>query len=231
MGYYALAEGIPEYINMLEDAQRKLARANLPMSDDQLLAIASTSVLASDHFPRPTDEWEARPRATKTWPEWKLHYRAAHLARKRQMLATGQQPNFHGAANATTADNEISMETFEKLDGYLDNIAAAATTGQATLTQLIDNNASLAASVKSLTGSVALLQAAYTQHIAKKPTTTPTPSTTPKAKVKADPNGYCWTHGFMVRESHTSKTCTNKAAGHQDAATRTNTMGGSERNK
>lgn len=229
MGYYATTDGIPEYINMLEEAQRKLARANLPMSDDQLLAIASTSVLASDHFPRPTDEWEARPRATKTWPEWKLHYRAAHLARKRQMLATGQQ---HGAANATTADNAtISMETFERLDGYLDNIAAAATTERDTLKQLIDNNASLAASVKSLTGSVALLQAAYTQHIAKKPTATPTPATTPKVKVKADPNGYCWTHGYMVRESHTSVTCTNKAAGHQDAATRTNPMGGSERNK
>jgi hypothetical protein len=83
MGYYATTDGIPEYINMLEEAQRKLARANLPMSDDQLLAIASTLVLASDHFPRPTDEWEARPRATKTWPAWKLHYRAAHLARKR----------------------------------------------------------------------------------------------------------------------------------------------------
>lgn len=51
LGYYAKAEGIPEYIDMLEDAQRKLARANLPMSDDQLLAIASTSILASGHFP------------------------------------------------------------------------------------------------------------------------------------------------------------------------------------
>ena len=68
MGYYANAEGIPEYINMLEEAQRKLARANLPMSDDQLLAIASTAVLASNHFPRATDEWEARARPNKTWP-------------------------------------------------------------------------------------------------------------------------------------------------------------------
>ena len=49
MGYYTLADGIPEYINMLEEAQRKLACANLPMSDDQLLAIASTVVLASEH--------------------------------------------------------------------------------------------------------------------------------------------------------------------------------------
>ena len=65
MGFYSTAEGIPEYINMLEEAQRKLARANLPMSDTNLLAIASTAVLASGHFPRPTDEWEALPPSTK----------------------------------------------------------------------------------------------------------------------------------------------------------------------
>jgi hypothetical protein len=56
MTYYDKADGIPEYIDLLEEGQRKLARANLLMSDDQLLAIASTAVLASGHFPRPTDE-------------------------------------------------------------------------------------------------------------------------------------------------------------------------------
>ncbi len=81
MGYYALTEGIPEYINMLEDAQRKLARAQLPMGDHQLLAIASTAVLAAQHFPRATDEWEALAPALKTWPTWKVKYRAAHIAR------------------------------------------------------------------------------------------------------------------------------------------------------
>jgi hypothetical protein len=67
MGYYADAEGIPEYINMLEEAQGKLPRADLPMSDDQLLAIASTAVLLSEHFPRPTNQWEALPCTNKTW--------------------------------------------------------------------------------------------------------------------------------------------------------------------
>ena len=49
-------DGIPEYINMMEDAQRKLERDNLPMSNEQLLAFPTTSVLASGHFPRPTDD-------------------------------------------------------------------------------------------------------------------------------------------------------------------------------
>ncbi len=54
MGYYTTADGIPEYINTLKEAQCKLAHANLPMLYDQLLAIALAAVLASEHFPRPT---------------------------------------------------------------------------------------------------------------------------------------------------------------------------------
>ena len=91
MGYYALAEGIPKYINMLEEAQRKLTRANLPMSDVQLLAILSTVVLTLGHLPLPTDNWEALATNTKMWTAWKIHYRAAHIARKWQMLAAGKQ--------------------------------------------------------------------------------------------------------------------------------------------
>ena len=161
--YYSRADGIPEYISMLEEAQHKLARANLPMSDDQLLAIASTSILASGHFPRPTDDWEALARNNKTWAAWKTHYRAAHIARKRQMLAAGATSST-GLANAVTGGNHptISQDTFARLDGYLDNLAAATTNQRTTLTQLVENNATLTANIATLTASVASLTAAYT---------------------------------------------------------------------
>ena len=231
MGYYALADGIPEYINMLEEAQRKLARANLPMSDDQLLAIASTAVLASEHFPRPTDEWEAQPRHLKTWAAWKLHYRAAHIARKRQMLAASRSG---GTANAVTPDDEaISPDTFARLDGYLDNLAAAATTERTTLSQLIENNTTLTASITSLTASVASLTAAYTLLSTGN---TAAASTRPSNRARTSNRGlankgYCWTHGYRVKEGHDSKTCKHKEEGHQDGATRANIMGGSTANK
>lgn len=229
MGYYATAEGIPEYIDMLEEAQRKSVRAKLPISDDQLLAIATTAVLGSNHFPRPTDEWEAKPTADKTWGNWKRHYRNAHIARKRQMLAAGS-PTF-GTANVVTADTTITPDTFTQLDGYLNNLAAAATTEKSTLAQLVENNASLTASVAALTASVTSLTAAYTLLNTAKPPTTTTTAPGKRTKAKLDPNGYCWTHGYMVRMGHTSATCSDKKLGHQDAATRTNTMGGSERGK
>ena len=179
------------------------------------------------------DEWEALPRASKTWPAWKTHYRAAHLARKRQMLAAGK--NSFGGANAVTLhdDATISADTFTRLDGYLDNLAAAATTERTTLSQLIENNATLTANVTSLTASVASLTATYAILAAGRP-----PSRAPAAAA-AKPtrpsylaaNGYCWTHGYRVRIGHDSATCKDKGDGHKDGATRANTMGGSNNNK
>jgi len=96
MSFYATAEGIPEYINKLEDAQHKLARANLPMQDVQLLAIASTAVLASQHFPRATDEWEAMAPALKTWATLKTHCTQAPATGHGNWRTTQPRPRSHG---------------------------------------------------------------------------------------------------------------------------------------
>ena len=73
LGFYARSNGIPEYINELEEARCKLACGNLPMSDDAVLAIASTSVMASQHFPQATDDWEALPAAQKNVGSMEYH--------------------------------------------------------------------------------------------------------------------------------------------------------------
>lgn len=41
--------------------------------------------------------------------------------------------------------------------------------------------------------------------------------------------GYCWTHGVTSNASHNSRTCTNKAPGHQNDATIDNMKGGNDR--
>ena len=58
--YHLEVEGIPEYINMLEDAQRQAGRAGRAISDDTLLLFASTAMLTSERFPRANDAWEDR---------------------------------------------------------------------------------------------------------------------------------------------------------------------------
>ena len=232
LGYYADAEGIPEYINMLEEAQRKLARANLPMSDNQLLAIASTAILASDHYPRPTDIWEALPRNLRTWTAWKAHYHEAHLARKRQLLATHHASSQHGSAHATAviADGTTDL-AMARLNSYLDNLALSATSDRTTLQQLLDANTSLTANVTALTTSLTSLTAAYTTLASSKTFPAPVGTTPLKRTSLLDPEGYCWTHGFRVKVGHSSATCTTRNDGHQVTATRRNPMGGSMANK
>jgi hypothetical protein len=39
-------------------------------------------------------------------------------------------------------------------------------------------------------------------------------------------DSYWWSHGYQVFTSHTSATCNMKKSGHQDAAIKSNTMGG-----
>jgi hypothetical protein len=75
-----------------------------------------------------------------------------------------------------------------------------------------------------------------TQEKTKKPLRTVTPPpVTDAAKKDAPPpkpdtrpqTSYCWSHGFLRNPKHTSLTCQYKAEGHCDAATATNTLGGS----
>ena len=76
--YHLEVEGIPEYINMLEDAQRQAGRAGRTITDDTLLLFASTTMLTSKRFPRANDDWEDRAERDKTWATWKLAYKQAH---------------------------------------------------------------------------------------------------------------------------------------------------------
>ena len=131
------------------------------------------------------------------------------------------------------ADETIPQDTFVRLDGYLDNLAAAATTEHTTLASLIENNATLTANVTSLTASLATLASAYMLLAGQVAPTEPTAQkpTNANARNRLDPTGYCWTHGYCMTKSHTSATCKTPMEGHKTAATRNNTMGGSKANK
>ena len=76
--YHIEVKGIPEYINMLEDAQRQAGRAGRTIADETLLLFASTAMLMSERFLRANDDWEERAERDKTWSKWKTTYKRAH---------------------------------------------------------------------------------------------------------------------------------------------------------
>ena len=55
--YHLEVEGIPEYINMLEDAQRQAGRAVQTMTDKDLLLFSTTVMITTERFPRSNDDW------------------------------------------------------------------------------------------------------------------------------------------------------------------------------
>ncbi len=55
--YYAQADGIPQYIIMLEEAQKKTKRAGMPIADIKLVMMALVAILAVQHFPHKVDNW------------------------------------------------------------------------------------------------------------------------------------------------------------------------------
>ena len=53
--YYEGTPDIPKYIFLLEDAQRKAARARLPVTNQTLTVLASTALLATNTLPCTTE--------------------------------------------------------------------------------------------------------------------------------------------------------------------------------
>jgi len=233
---------VPEYINKLEDAQKKAARAALPITNEWLAATATKSLLAAGSFPIQRPVWDAKLPATKTWPAWKQWAREAQLTVEREQRASGARGDTFGSASAaiiyhrpTTSASfagvagHTSLPSFEEqFANGMDALALAATNEKAVLDNLVSSNKVLSElTAKKLTAIEQLIIAKATT-----PGATPSPGDAKlvaqlRAAIKGKwaPGGFCSSHGYGVGADHTSATCKNKKPGHVDSATRSSPAG------
>ena len=87
--------------------------------------------------------------------------------------------------------------------------------------KLVEANTALAIQVKALVAKNALLAA--TQGAAA--TNKPHNATTKREQLPIDLSGYCLSHGYIVIQGCTSKTCGGKLQGHQEEVKLTNMLG------
>ena len=138
---------VPEYINTIKDAQRKVLRAALPMSDDHLAAFATTLILAENSFPNDRPAWDGKPPNEKTWQKWKDTFLPLHRALEREKLETMGRKKTCGSTTSALATHMIDPSRvqqpapqFQKdaqtLDDHFDDLAAAATTSNYALETL-----------------------------------------------------------------------------------------------
>ena len=51
---------VPEYLNGLRDGQKMAKRADLPFSENLLVAITSSALLKSNSFPKDCPKWDGK---------------------------------------------------------------------------------------------------------------------------------------------------------------------------
>jgi hypothetical protein len=182
------------------------------------------------------------------WTAWKSAFCLTDVKRQQQILALGGGEPLGGAHGVIPAVAPV----IRHLKTALINLALAATNDTAVLQQLIAANLALTATITLLTATNKKLVDAATRRGSTPAATlgrgwtqvaTPgwgwtqaaTQAVTPAAGIRATkkpcPGNYCWTHGHCVSEHHTSMTCANKAPGHRNDATASNTFGDSNKDK
>ena len=120
-------------------------------------------ILQLGEYETETREWSKLPEADQTWEDWKTTFRAAYIAKRHsEAVIEGEQKPFGGSAQFGVAPvgNEperkesntstMSHQMLDSLEGYLDNIAAAATQTAATGTPLAELADSLAVLVDTV---------------------------------------------------------------------------------
>ena len=176
------------------------------------------------------DNYEGLPSGSCTWQAWKVAFYLAHLKRQHQLQASGGGKPLGGAhtgiPNATP--------TIDCIGKVLENLALAALNDTTVLQQLTAANLALTALVTSLTAANKKLSDALVHNKGgAMPATTAAAPALVKVRLatRPFPGNYCWTHVHKVNQTHTSATCSHKAAGHKDNVTTANTMGGSKADK
>ena len=55
----------------MEEAQKKLVRAQLPITDNMLAAFTTYMILKTNSFPRNLPVWDGKPVGDQKWAAWK----------------------------------------------------------------------------------------------------------------------------------------------------------------
>lgn len=211
---------IDECIELASDAEN-------PYSEKQVLQSAFFAVSASGLYTEACRKWKKRADNTKTWNAFKVYFAAEYHELKEQNELSAAHSGFH-AANAVLTQEPPQATITDALD----HLALATSNDRSIIEKLTTTNAELVSNNAKLTADLAQAIALLNQLVSNDEKREQIRcQKVNEYNMKFDPTGYCWSHGYKVTSSHNSKTCTDRKPGHQEAATRANTMGGSQFNK
>ena len=238
------AQPFKTLIQQIEDAQEYADAGGNAYTTPQIIANAYALMFRTGMFPEACREWRRTPAAGQTWQAFKDDFTAAYTDFA-TLRNTTQSAGYHNANSAMEVFANGTVEAFA-------NLATATAADRSMLNSLQTTNQTLInqmtvrdAEINQLRQLVQQLQAGQSNRTSSRGSnqsnnnnTSNSPRnnnnntnpTTPGRKRYPNMN-YCWTHGCDIDPRHDSTNCRNPAPGHQSTATRTNSMGGSDRDR
>jgi hypothetical protein len=183
-----------------------------------IVNVAYTLVFNTGFFPDACRAWQSRAIAGKTWAQFKLDFATAH----REFRLTNQTAHQSGFHSANMMIEQGREETMQDTVDAIAQLATATASDRGTVATLTTTNAKLATQLEAAQAHIAQLknEIANLKNKLK-------PAWQGQRTIKTTNNdSYCWSHGYQVAKSHTRATCNMKKSGHQDAANKSNPMGG-----
>ncbi len=223
--YYVQVDGIPPFIAMIEDTQKKAKQAGMLIANVELVMMASAAVLEPNIS---CAKWMIGRvyQLEQIWSAWKVAFCLAHLKHQCHLQTLGGGKPLGRARLMTPAP----PSTINHIGTAPDNLALAALNNITVLQKLMAANLTLMASFGSLlTTNKKLAEGLATKGVATSAKATDTGGV--RSTNTPFPGNYCWTHRHWVSQHHTSVTCRNKAAGHKDKVASANMVGGSNANE
>jgi hypothetical protein len=183
-----------------------------------LVNVSYTLVFNTGLFPDACCAWQSRAIAAKTWAHFKIDFATAHRE-FRLTNQTAQQSGFHIANMMIEQGRDDSIQ--ETADAIA-QLATATASDWSTVATLTTTNAKLANQLEAAHALIAQLKSEIaTIKIKLKPVWQ---GQRPARTTNND--SYRWSHGYQVGKSHTSASCKVRKTGHQEAAMKTDNMGG-----
>jgi uncharacterized protein YukE len=206
---------IETLFQQIQDARAFVVAGGQPYGAAMIFNVAYTLVFNTGLFPDACRAWQSRAIAGKTWAQFKLDFATAH----REFCLTNQQSGFYSANMMIEQGRD---ETVQDTVDAIAQLATATASDRGTVATLTTTNAKLATQLEAAQSHIAQLknEIATLKNKIK-------PAWKGQKTIKTTNNdSYCWSHGYQVAKSHTSATCNMKKRGHQDAANKSNPMGG-----
>jgi hypothetical protein len=215
---YDPTQPIETLFQQIQDARAFAVAGGQPYGAEMIANVAYTLVFNTGLFPNACRAWQSRAIASKTWAQFKIDFFTAH----REFLLTNQAAQQYGFHSANMMIEQGRNDSMQETAEAIAQLATATASDQGTVATLTTTNAKLANQLEAAYALIAQLKSEIaTLKIKIKPVWQGQPPTR-----TTNNESYCGSHGYQVAKSHTSATCNIRKTGHQETATKVDTMGG-----